>query len=513
MPFFDGPNRRIILNDPVGGVLNVNVQDDLYEKGKEWVRGILPFNTETDVGATQIDLLDYSLHTGQRVLYTKEGGTEAIGLTDSTYYFVRYLDRTSFELYDTKANAEAGPATTGRIALTASGVGNGENHQFYSDNAKFFVPWRTSGGDPLTPGVEAGAYFFIQNQLGSDWRIISSDEDQTINYAGNLVAEDSLLSLIVPTPGRTVLHLGLQPVTQRVDELLTQSQLAIYQGRISIDTIDGVDGTEFPAGTRSAPVKTLTAALALAMTFNFLELELRGSLVLDQPLAGYFVRGYGVESMVDFGGQNISGTHFDSVSVEGVVGTITVPPLLSYCSTTGLIDGWRGKIVSTAFAAGLRMVSGLTEIFNSWSAVAGGASPEFDANGQTGIDFVLRNWNGGAGFNNFTQPDTIMTTAFGTGACNIRATCTAVSMWQLRGLGEVNNDSALVIGKDGQGDIDGSGFFYARDLAVVKAATAGRATFTDIGGGQVRIDLYDDDQTTVIHQMVLNADETERTVL
>lgn len=86
---------------------------------------------------------------------------------------------------------------------------------------KWLPAFRTIGGDPLGGGLNAGAYFFLQNQPGYGWRIVSSDADQTIYYTGNLVAEDPTSEIINPTPGRTVLHLGLQPVTQIVTVLET----------------------------------------------------------------------------------------------------------------------------------------------------------------------------------------------------------------------------------------------------------------------------------------------------
>jgi len=227
MAEFDGPNLRITLNNPTGGVLSVTARVDLYSEWKKWVQGKVGFNTETgvDSGTDRISIVDHSTYTGQRVVYSKLGLTESIGLTDGVAYFVRRIDRNTIELYDTKVNAEAGPATTGLIDLTASGVGLGEDHRLQADNAKFPFAFRTVGGDDLTPGVQAGAYYFIQNQLG--WRITSTDEDQSIYYSGNLVGESTTDPIIVVTPGRSVLHLGLQPVTQRVDDLLANSELAL----------------------------------------------------------------------------------------------------------------------------------------------------------------------------------------------------------------------------------------------------------------------------------------------
>jgi len=108
-----------------------------------------------------------------------------------------------------------------------------------SDNLKFPPAFDNSvGGDLLIPGLNSGAYFFLRNDLG--WRIISSDEDQTVNYAGNLIAADPDTTLILPTPGRTVLHLGLQPVTQGLREVLTDLNLIrqVVAGRCVVSTDD-----------------------------------------------------------------------------------------------------------------------------------------------------------------------------------------------------------------------------------------------------------------------------------
>ncbi len=83
------------------------------------------------------------------------------------------------------------------------------------DNSRFPLAFRTIGGDPLTGSLDAGAYFFLRNDLG--WRIKPAEEDATINFVGNLAPEDVALPIIIPTTGAfTVLILGLQPVSQAV---------------------------------------------------------------------------------------------------------------------------------------------------------------------------------------------------------------------------------------------------------------------------------------------------------
>lgn len=82
-----------------------------------------------------------------------------------------------------------------------------------STNRGFPPAFSTLGGVPIG-ATNTGAYFPIRNDLG--WRIQSTDEDQNINYIGNLVATDPALAIVTPTPGRTVLHLGLQPVVEGI---------------------------------------------------------------------------------------------------------------------------------------------------------------------------------------------------------------------------------------------------------------------------------------------------------
>tara|TARA_R110000772_G_scaffold30806_10_gene76519 strand:+ start:8109 stop:8636 length:528 start_codon:yes stop_codon:yes gene_type:complete len=117
-----------------------------------------------------------------------------------------------------------------------------------SDNSKYLPAFRNAGGDPLSPGLDAGAYFFLRNDLG--WRIISTSEDQTVNYNGNIVGESAVLPIINATPTKTVLHLGLQPVTQNIDLIINDvsfiRQVVAGRAVVSADdltvTIYGTDG-------------------------------------------------------------------------------------------------------------------------------------------------------------------------------------------------------------------------------------------------------------------------------
>jgi len=537
MPIFDGVTPLITHDDPTAGVLNVSVQQNLYSAWKVWVTGKITFDTELDVNGTteRITIANHGQNTGNSIQYFKDGGTEAIGLTDTTKYWVRNIDDDTIEVYDTKANAEAGPATTGRQDLTASGVGNGETHRFFSDTQKYLPAFRTTGGDPLTPGVEAGAYFFLQNQAGSDWRIISSDEDQTINYSGNLVGEDSAVTLINVTPGRSVLHLGLQPVTQRVDEILNQQQLQAYNGVVSIDTSGGgTTGTVFPIGTDSVPVNNLADALTIATDNNFSRFRIRGSVTLTAATGNSIWEGFGGQSSLDLGGQDVSGTEFMNLRISGTQVTPSSLVRFDDCNFVGPVTNFTGIASNCLFGSMITLATGNIGLYSCQSEVAGGVSPILDLNGQTGLDVVIRNYNGGLQLNNGTQSDTVMSIGLNTGKVTFDATFTAASDVQVRGVGTVVNNGSV---PDGDGaTIDTTGLLSKNGIALrvwdellSLHATSGSAgetlrtlekIFTNDaivafngGTGENEVTIYDDDGITVLRKMSVTTDGLTRTVL
>lgn len=78
-----------------------------------------------DVTNNTINLVpsNTGFNTGDQVLYNINGGTVITGLVNNTNYFVRVVGAGLIELYDTYANAIASPAITGRLDITALGVG------------------------------------------------------------------------------------------------------------------------------------------------------------------------------------------------------------------------------------------------------------------------------------------------------------------------------------------------------------------------------------------------------
>lgn len=387
------------------------------------------------------------------------------------------------------------------------------------ENLKYPPAFRTIGGDPLTPGVEAGAYFFLRNDYG--WRIISSDENQTINYAGNLVGEDSAEELVIPTPTRTVLHLGLQPVTQRVDEILGIVQDSLYGGKVYIDTTGlGESGTVFPAGTSSNPVDNLADALTIAAREGTRDFYVSGPLALDS--AGSYPSsptwfGVSTNASLDINGTDIEGMRFQRLFLSGAVGAPPSPDgnnvVVEDCSIVSPLTNFAGEIKNSSLGdTSIQLRSGDSKFMGCSSVAEGLASPTIDGNGQSGIRFIMRNFNGGAGIANFTAGDTVATFGFNVGRFNIDATCTDFGFAEVRGTVEINNESSLLDGPitsvspPVQFNTDGA--VDPKDIAFIKAMAAGRVEFSAAASpddGTILITGYDDNGN-VIRRLIL--DET-----
>lgn len=208
------------------------------------------------------------------------------------------------------------------------------------NNAQFAPAFRTISGDPLTAALEAAPYFFLRNDLG--WRIRPAEEDATVFFTGNLIAEDSTLPLTIPTIGAfTVLLLGLQPITQNVDALRDfqrnlQFQLesllnsgnshAVFGDVYYWDPVNGDDGKN--GSSPSKAVLTFAQAQTLVTDNNddiiFIINSTSGPITITETLSvtknDFHIRGAGADilfspstatDVITVTGRNISFSDFE----------------------------------------------------------------------------------------------------------------------------------------------------------------------------------------------------------
>lgn len=271
-----------------------------------------------------------------------------------------------------------------------------------SENRKHPQAFRTVGGDELTPGVDAGAYFFLLNNLG--WRIRPAEEDATILLTGNLAPEKSALPILVPTLGAyTVLVDGLQPITQNVDAILRQTQEATYQGAVHIDTVNGTAGTGTLVGTASEPALTLEDGLLIAAAINVRKIKFSGDIVLTQAMVSWVIEGISAFATIDVNGQDVSDSFILNCKIDGSFPVLTkgVRVEQGIISENGVAN-FLGIMNQVIIAGDVSLQQGNSTFTYCVSGVVGAATPVFDCQ-NIDVNLSVRNWTGGLEIINYSQ--------------------------------------------------------------------------------------------------------------
>ena len=89
-----------------------------------------------------------------------------------------------------------------------------EEAEDIDQNAEWLPAFRTIGGDPLGPGVDVSAYYFLTN----GWRIRPYEADHQLIITGNIYVEGGVGSIVVPTLGNynVLVTTQVSPQSQRV---------------------------------------------------------------------------------------------------------------------------------------------------------------------------------------------------------------------------------------------------------------------------------------------------------
>jgi len=309
-----------------------------------------------------------------------------------------------------------------------------------SDNAKYPPAFRTIGGDNLTPGIEAGAYFFLQNQDG--WRIKPPEEDITIFVSGNFAPEDSDAETVVPTDGAyTAAIFGLQPITQKVDELLTVSQEASYNGAVFIDTIDGTPGAAYPCGLLSEPTSTLADGLTIANNLGLKKLLVRGTIVLTQDMSGFLFEGRGTPAVIILNGQTIAGCTFADVMITGDANSST-GVLVDRCLVSSVTNIGAGITESSLLGTNTLVVGTANDGFisNSGAHKTAGMAPIIDLQGaHQSVD--IRAYVGALEIAGVSHVSATVEADIDVGVVTLAASDTAGTI-TIRGIGTLTDNSA-----------------------------------------------------------------------
>jgi len=272
-----------------------------------------------------------------------------------------------------------------------------------SDNLGFLQAFRTVGGDPLSAIINAGAYYFLRNDLG--WRIKPPEENITVYLTGNLAVQDSSLPAFLPTDGTfTVALLGLQPVTQGVTPAMrTQLEYGAFQNAVTLDSVNGFSGDVgpdglTPVGTKQFPCLTLMHAESIASERGLRQIDIVGSYTVT---AGDVIDGFVV--MGDAASRSHVVLEPDAVVTNNTFRSLTLSGHLDGGNnaencTIGTLNYIDGSLSDCFLGDSTITVSGTQANFlRCSSAVAGGGpgqTPRIDMGGG-GTNLVMREYSGG----------------------------------------------------------------------------------------------------------------------
>lgn len=278
-----------------------------------------------------------------------------------------------------------------------------------SDNIKFPFAFRGSvGGDVLQGTLEAGAYFFLQNQKG--WRIKPFEGNGEYTFTGNLVAQDENIRMIKPTTGAfNVLINGLQPITQNISA--QDVEHASFNGGVTLDAVNGVPGTTGTTGNTRTPSNNLADAKTIASTRGFSKLFIINNFTFGATdnIDNFTVVGANAllrNTVTITAGCSTVNTRFENCQVQGTLSGHIEADTVIFNNTVDM--GYMSWIINAWFTSDITLKGpGPFTVIDSGN----GVSPSSTA--RSNFDYALvalsasnfLRWSGNIGFKNVTLGD------------------------------------------------------------------------------------------------------------
>ena len=183
----------------------------------------------------------------------------------------------------------------------------------------------------------------------------------------------------------------------------TAIEFGEYGGGVTLDAINGIDGTIYPTGTPRQPSNNLTDALTIATARGFSQINIRGdfTFAVSDVVNGFkFIGESPTKTLLTLTeAASITSCVFENLTA---VGTLDGGCDLFECHITTLnyVDG---SVRECQLNAGVMTLSGTqAELVRCWSGVAGTSTPEVNMGG-TGTDLLVRDYQGGIELSNYTS--------------------------------------------------------------------------------------------------------------
>ena len=241
--------------------------------------------------------------------------------------------------------------------------------------------------------------FRLSGGANAEWHVL----DQYAVYpnvqcsisGGNLVASDDIgatISPVLQSPNVQVVRTSSASATLQE---LSAIQYASFNGGVTVDELNGSEGTEFPIGTQETPVKYFTDALVIAQSRGFFTFYIRGSCTVNTGRdfsAGYRFEGQSpaLTRIYVNNNANVSNCEFVNCFLDGILDGDTY---IQHC-TIGDLHYVNGQIQDCAFTGTVELAGARrTSIYGCYSNVNPTTYPVIDM-GTSGQDLSLKGYSG-----------------------------------------------------------------------------------------------------------------------
>lgn len=280
-----------------------------------------------------------------------------------------------------------------------------------------------------TPPVTlSGSTYARFVEIINGYRIEFEDGQYQVNLKG---ANNNIVDVLVRNQVSVVANNSSGLI--EADQLEFSSFIGQYGPTITIDTVGGSAGTEFPQGTLESPVDNLADALVIASNRGIGSLTFLNDYTIanGDNVAGYELYGAAPSrTTITFeNGSVTTGAELNYLTADGYLGAIASARGVHFEDITGTsnLTGRSIDISGCLFDGTVTLSAGFggkIQVLDSWSGVAGSDTPIFDLNGSD-TDVVVRNWSGGMEIRNFSNnAGQVGSIDFNSGQIIIDSTCT-----------------------------------------------------------------------------------------
>lgn len=264
-------------------------------------------------------------------------------------------------------------------------------------------------------------------------------------------------------------------------------QYADYDFAVTIDTVSGEAGTDYPIGTLRRPVDNIPDAVAIASSRGFGTINVVGNLTLDTG-----------DNVTDY---IICGQNPNRTTITVNTGAVTNNCEFKEVTLTGILDGGsivRDSVINTlTFLNGTvrnSMINAVTitlgggstaHFLDCFSGVPGVGTPTIDMGGS-GQNLGIRGYNGGIKIQNMTGASDNVSLDINSGQVILDSTCTDGTI-VARGLAALTDNSVGAT-------VNSTGLLEGEDLKTVRKVISNRLTKSG-----TTLTIYDDDGVTPLY--------------